>query len=178
MTKCLPAPAFMKHRDILMEKIGKYWYVQAENDVKEWMEEHRLEEHRLEESKKRMKKKKNKQKYEIINIKKKIESGYESPVLQPWETTPSAFAEEEETSTGNTDVNSDILKIIWNNILKTQMKPSRCPMFDDIKAFWTYRQCRCDRNAKQRKKNVDTKRKKKVKRKIKNVQSVQLFTTF
>ena len=33
--------------------------------------------------KKRMKKKKNKQKYEIINIKKKIESGYESPVLQP-----------------------------------------------------------------------------------------------
>ena len=48
---------------------------------------------------------------------------------------PSAFAEEEETSTGNTDVNSDILKIIWNNILKTQMKPSRCLMFDAIKAF-------------------------------------------
>jgi|TARA_B110000091_G_C13325494_1_gene274154 hypothetical protein len=35
MTKCLPAPAFVKHRDALMGQIDKYWYVQAENDVKE-----------------------------------------------------------------------------------------------------------------------------------------------
>ena len=59
MTKCLPAPAFVKHRDALMGQIDKYWYVQAENDVKEWMEEplteeppleeHCLEEYRLEE---------------------------------------------------------------------------------------------------------------------------------
>jgi len=48
---------------------------------------------------------------------------------------------------------------------KHKMKPSRCLMFDAIKAFWTNCQCHCDQNAKQRKKNVDTKRKKQLKEK-------------
>ena len=35
MTKCLPAPAFMKHRDTLMGQIDKYWYVKGGNEMKE-----------------------------------------------------------------------------------------------------------------------------------------------
>ena len=113
------------------------------------------------------KKKENKQKYEIINIKEKDRVWLWKPSVTAVRNNPLCICR------GGRNIHGKHRCQLWYTehyleqyfFWKHKMKPSRCLMFDAIKAFWTNCQCHCDQNAKQRKKNVDTKRKKQLKEK-------------